>query len=80
MSSGRRRPGMRGANDRLGLGESLFIGPGARFYKKEADAGRKLIELAKGEAFAAHEIDEHVVEAFEPDGAMLENEGNGVGS
>ena len=41
--------------------------------------GGKLIEFLEREAFAAHELDQQMIEAFEADGLVLERQRNGVG-
>ncbi len=53
--------------------------PGAHFDEQKADAGRKVIETFKREALAAHEIDEHGIEAFEADGTVFKDRRHGVG-
>jgi hypothetical protein len=57
----------------------FFGRPRAHFDEKKADAGGELVKLAKRKAFAAHEFNKQMVEAFEADGAMLERERNSVG-
>ena len=76
---GRGGPGLRGAGDGFGLVAGLFGAPCAHFDEQKAAAGRKVIEVFEREALAAHEIDEHGIEAFETDGLVLEGERDGVG-
>ncbi len=57
-----------------------FLGvPRAHFDQQKAAAGRKQVEIVDGEVFAAHEVDQQVVEAFEADGLVLECQRHGVG-
>ena len=79
VRGGRRGPGLRGADEGFGFGAGFFRGPCTHFDEKEADAERELLEIAQGEAFAAHELDEEMVEAFKADGAVLERERDGIG-
>ena len=41
--------------------------------------GGQLVEILEGQALAAHEIDQQVVEAFEADGTVFERARDGVG-
>ena len=79
VRGGRRGPGLRGADEGFGFGACFFGGPGTHFDEEKADAGWELFEIAEGEAFAAHELDEEMVETFEADRVVLERERDGVG-
>ena len=63
----------------FGLGLRFFLGPRAHFDQQKADSVRQPVEIAQRETFAAHEIDEQIIEAFKTDGLVFEGEGNGIG-
>ena len=78
---GERRAGPRIAlaSKSFSFGLRFFGGPCTHLNEQESYAGRELIELSQCEALAAHELDEHVVEAFEADGTVFESQWNCVG-
>ena len=72
-------PGLRGAGDGFGLGLRFFLGPRAHFDEQKTDSVRQAVEIAQRQTFAAHEIDQQIIEAFKADGLVFEGEGDGVG-
>ena len=54
-------------------------GPRAHLDKQKADSGGQPVEIAQRETFAAHEIDEQIIEAFKADGLVFEGERDGIG-
>ena len=57
-----------------------FLGaPRAHFHQQKAHARRQLVEFLERQPFAAHEVDQQMIEAFEPDGLVFQRQRNGIG-
>ena len=78
------RPARTG-QDCAGAGQGFGLGCASSAVQAPISTSRKPTpagscgEIAQGEALAAHEVDQQVVEAFEADGLVLESERDGVG-
>ena len=79
MRSGRCGPALAIAHQRFSLCLRLFRSPRAHLHQQKSNAGRQQIELLQREPLAAHEFDEQMIEALEPDRTMFERQRNGIG-
>ncbi len=68
-ATGGTRPALRSPDKLLRLRLCLFRAPRAHLNQQKSAAGRQLIELRQRQPLAPHEVDQHVIEAFEADRA-----------
>ena len=57
----------------------FFSIPGAHFDQQESATRRQQPDIIDGQVLAPHEVHQHVVEAFQADGLVLQHERNRIG-
>ena len=74
----RHRPVSGGCDEALRLGAGIVIAISTKLNKQEPAASRQQCDVLKRHLLAAQEVDQHAVEAFEPDRLVVQDLRHGV--